>query len=137
MRALSPYLVPSSVLTRLCPVFSTFSIESNHEIPSELVSAIKAFLLSAADYAKAVKKESPPKGKLDAPSAEWIRKIIDQRMGEYDTAVEVRPISFFARSPSLARWPWMRPRSTGYRVRAPYLAIVLTVSPACRRTKRC
>ncbi|GAA6053605.1 hypothetical protein JCM3770_001549 [Rhodotorula araucariae] len=66
----------------------TFSIETNHKLPDELVCAIKTFLLDSADYAKAQKKESPPKPKLDAISADWARKIIDQRLSEYPTSVE-------------------------------------------------
>ncbi|GAA5853775.1 hypothetical protein JCM8547_007444 [Rhodosporidiobolus lusitaniae] len=66
----------------------TFSIENDHSVPSELVSAIKAFFLAPAELAKAQKKESPPKGKLDAASAEWVRKILDQRLGEYSSSIE-------------------------------------------------
>ncbi|GAA6038264.1 hypothetical protein JCM8097_003911 [Rhodosporidiobolus ruineniae] len=66
----------------------TFSVETNHVVPPELVAAVKTFLLPSADFAKAQKKESPPKGKLDAPSAEWVRKILDQRLAEYDTSIE-------------------------------------------------
>ncbi|BGP19164.1 hypothetical protein JCM10213_006490 [Rhodosporidiobolus nylandii] len=66
----------------------TFSVETNHEVPAELVSAIKAFLLTPPELAKLQKKEAPPKGKLDAPSADWVRKILDQRLSEYGTTVE-------------------------------------------------
>lgn len=55
-----------------------------------MVSAIKAFLLTPEEYAKAQKKESPPKPKLDAPSADWARKILDKRLSEYKTSIEVR-----------------------------------------------
>lgn len=68
---------------------STFSIETNHKLPDELVSAIRAFSLSDEDFAKAQKKESPPKPKLDAESAAWARKIVEQRLGKYKTTVEV------------------------------------------------
>ncbi|EGU11047.1 SET-domain protein [Rhodotorula toruloides ATCC 204091] len=66
----------------------TFSIETNYKIPEEMVSAIKAFLLTPEEYAKAQKKESPPKPKLDAASADWARKILDKRLSEYKTSIE-------------------------------------------------
>ncbi|GAA5821802.1 hypothetical protein JCM11251_001032 [Rhodosporidiobolus azoricus] len=69
-------------------VDDTFSIETNRSVPPELVSAIKTFLLPSADYAKCVKKEAPPKGKLDAASASWVRRILDKRISEYTTTVE-------------------------------------------------
>ncbi|GAA6025653.1 hypothetical protein JCM10207_008926 [Rhodosporidiobolus poonsookiae] len=69
-------------------VDDTFSIESDHAVPPELVAAIKTFLLSPPDLAKLQQKESPPKGKLDAASAEWVRKILHQRLIEYPTSVE-------------------------------------------------
>lgn len=53
--------------------------------------AIRTFLLDEADYAKAQKKESPPKPKLDSVSGDWARKILDQRLSEYSTSIEVRP----------------------------------------------
>lgn len=76
-------------LTSVSATRSTFSIETNHKLPDELVSAIRAFLLSDEDFAKAQKKESPPKPRLDAESAAWARKIVEQRLGEYKTTVEV------------------------------------------------
>ncbi|GAA5862414.1 hypothetical protein JCM3774_002508 [Rhodotorula dairenensis] len=65
----------------------TFSIETDHKLPDELVSAVRAFLLTPEEYAKAQKKESPPKPKLDAQSATWARKILDHRIGEYKTSI--------------------------------------------------
>ncbi|GAA6018787.1 hypothetical protein JCM8202_002231 [Rhodotorula sphaerocarpa] len=69
-------------------VDDTFSVETDHKLPDELVSAIRAFLLTDEEYAKAQKKESPPKPKLDADAAEWGRKILDKRLREYETSIQ-------------------------------------------------
>ncbi|TNY19623.1 SET-domain protein [Rhodotorula diobovata] len=69
-------------------VDDTYAIETDHKLPDELVMAIRTFLLDEADYAKAQKKESPPKPKLDPVSADWARKILDQRLSEYSTSIE-------------------------------------------------
>ncbi|GAA5919833.1 hypothetical protein JCM1841_004005 [Sporobolomyces salmonicolor] len=66
----------------------TFGIELNHSLPPELISAIRTFLLSADDFAKAQKKESPPKPKLDASSAAWARQLVERREAEYETSIE-------------------------------------------------
>ncbi|KWU45144.1 SET-domain protein [Rhodotorula sp. JG-1b] len=65
----------------------TFSVETDLKVPDELVSAIRAFLLTPEEYAKAQKKESPPKPKLDAESAKWARKALEHRLGEYKTSI--------------------------------------------------
>lgn len=69
---------------------SVFAIETNHILPDELVSAIRAFLLSPDELAKSQKKESPPKPKLDAGVAGWAKKVIAKREGDYETTIEVR-----------------------------------------------
>ncbi|GAA5952253.1 hypothetical protein JCM21900_000467 [Sporobolomyces salmonicolor] len=66
----------------------TFGIEMNHSLPPELISAIRTFLLSADDFTKAQKKESPPKPKLDASSAAWARQLVERREAEYETSIE-------------------------------------------------
>ncbi|GAA5903312.1 hypothetical protein JCM5296_005660 [Sporobolomyces johnsonii] len=66
----------------------TFAIELNHSLPPELISAIRTFLLSADEFAKAQKKESPPKPKLDATSATWARQLVERREAEYETSIE-------------------------------------------------
>jgi SET domain-containing protein 6 len=73
----------------ICASRSTFSIETDLKLPDELVSAIRAFLLTPEEYAKAQKKESPPKPKLDAVSAKWARKALEHRLGEYKTSIAV------------------------------------------------
>ncbi|GAA5869697.1 hypothetical protein JCM16303_000551 [Sporobolomyces ruberrimus] len=65
-----------------------FAIETNHILPDELVSAIRAFLLSPDEVAKSQKKESPPKPKLDAGVAGWAKKVIAKREGDYETTIE-------------------------------------------------
>ncbi|GAA5847048.1 hypothetical protein JCM9279_002668 [Rhodotorula babjevae] len=69
-------------------VDDTYAIETDHKLPDELIMAIRTFLLDESDYAKAQKKESPPKPKLDTASAEWARKILDHRLSEYSTSIE-------------------------------------------------
>ena len=89
----------------ICASRSTFSIETDLKLPDELVSAIRAFLLTPEEYAKAQKKESPPKPKLDAESAKWARKALEHRLGDYKTSIAVSlcsAISLFARAPVLA-----------------------------------
>lgn len=71
-------------------VYSVFAIESNNTLPDELVSAIRTFLLTSDELAKSQKKESPPKPKLEASVAEWAKKLIEKREGEYETTIEVR-----------------------------------------------
>ncbi|GAA5996004.1 ribosomal lysine N-methyltransferase [Rhodotorula paludigena] len=66
----------------------TFSIETNHKLPDEMISAIRTFTLDDAEWAKARKKESPPKPKIDADVAEWARKILTARRKEYKTSIE-------------------------------------------------
>ncbi|GAA5936316.1 ribosomal lysine N-methyltransferase [Sporobolomyces koalae] len=65
-----------------------FAIETNHTLADELVSAIRAFLLNPEELAKAQKKESPPKPKVDAQVAQWAQKVIAKREGDYDTTIE-------------------------------------------------
>ncbi|GAA5985075.1 hypothetical protein JCM10908_002514 [Rhodotorula pacifica] len=69
-------------------VDDTYSIETDHKLPDELISAIRTFLLTSEEYAKAQKKESPPKPRMDGQVAEWARKVLDQRLGEYKTSIE-------------------------------------------------
>ncbi|GAA6010244.1 hypothetical protein JCM11491_005408 [Sporobolomyces phaffii] len=65
-----------------------FAIETNHTLPDELVSAIRVFLLTPEELAKSQKKESPPKPKLEGTVAEWAKKILVKREGDYETTIE-------------------------------------------------
>lgn len=79
---------------------STFSLDRTLTLPTELLSAIRTFLLSKPDFIKQVNKESPPRGKLDAQIAEWAVKLIQKRETEYLTSIEVSypPFPFLRRS---------------------------------------
>lgn len=68
---------------------STFSLDRTLTLPTELLSAIRTFLLSKPDFVKQVNKETPPRGKLDAQIAEWAVKLIQKRETEYLTSIEV------------------------------------------------
>ena len=78
-----------SFLIPFKPRRSTSSIETDLELPIELVSSIRTFLLSQADFDKAVKKGSPPKPKVDADVAKWACKVLEKRLSEYPTSIEV------------------------------------------------
>ncbi|ORY84655.1 hypothetical protein BCR35DRAFT_302960 [Leucosporidium creatinivorum] len=71
-----------------CGVDDTFSLDRTLTLPTELLSAIRTFLLSKPDFVKQVNKESPPRGKLDSQIAEWAVKLIQKREAEYLTSIE-------------------------------------------------
>ncbi|GAA5999605.1 hypothetical protein JCM5350_008121 [Sporobolomyces pararoseus] len=65
-----------------------FAIETSHTLPDELISAIRAFLLTPEELAKSQKKESPPKPKIDSDVAEWAKKLLEKREKDYETTIE-------------------------------------------------
>lgn len=75
-------------------LFSTFSLTTSHTIPDELISFIRLFLLSPADYAKQASKERMPRPKLDSESAKVALKLFGERLADYDTSIEVSFLSF-------------------------------------------
>lgn len=74
--------------------FSTFSLDTSHVLPEEFISAIRTFVATPAEFAKAQAKESAPRGKLDSQVAEWARKLIAGREAQYPTTIAVRPSRF-------------------------------------------
>ncbi|GAA5898866.1 ribosomal lysine N-methyltransferase [Sporobolomyces salmoneus] len=65
-----------------------FAIETNHSVPDELVSAIRAFILTSEELAKCQKKESPPKPKVDWTVADWTKRVLAKREEDYETTIE-------------------------------------------------
>ncbi|KAM0791736.1 hypothetical protein ACM66B_004004 [Microbotryomycetes sp. NB124-2] len=71
-----------------CGIDDTCSIEKDLELPTELLSAVRTFLMAQADFDKAVKKSSPPKGKFDPDSAKWVIEVLKARLKDYPTSIQ-------------------------------------------------
>ncbi|KAK4050640.1 Ribosomal lysine N-methyltransferase 4 [Microbotryomycetes sp. JL201] len=71
-----------------CGIDDTCSIERDLELPIELLSAVRTFLMDQADFDKAVKKGSPPKGKLEPDSAKWVIHVLKARLQDYSTSID-------------------------------------------------
>ena len=72
---------------------STFVIFADCELPGELVSLVRLLLQSAADWAKTQSKGKLPKPTADADILDVAVEVLENRLTEYPTTVEVCPVS--------------------------------------------
>jgi hypothetical protein len=70
-------------------VYSVFVLESDLELPPELVSLVRLLLLPLDEWTKAKDKSKPPKPKADAEALEIIHDVLDKRLKGYRTTVKV------------------------------------------------
>jgi SET domain-containing protein 6 len=73
-------------------MYSVFVLESDLELPSELVSFVRLLLLPLDEWTKARDKSKPPKPKVDAEALEIIHDVLDRRLKGYCTTVKVREL---------------------------------------------
>lgn len=60
-------------------------------LPEDLIVFLRLLLLSPSEWRKAKEKESLPKPKLDTESLKLAGRVLEERMKEYPTTIEVRP----------------------------------------------
>lgn len=69
---------------------SVFVVEaSDPELPEGLISLLRLLLLSPEDWQRANIQNKPPKPKLDVQSAEAGIAVLQHRLAEYPTTLEV------------------------------------------------
>ncbi|KAK4055004.1 Ribosomal lysine N-methyltransferase 4 [Microbotryomycetes sp. JL221] len=71
-----------------CGIDDTCSIEKDLELPIELLTAIRTFILTEVEFEKVTKKGTPPKGRLEPDSAKWVMEVLKARLKEYPTVIE-------------------------------------------------
>lgn len=68
-----------------------FVIEAGDDtLPEDLLVFLRLLLLSPPEWRKAKEKESLPKPKPDAESLKLARRVLEERIKEYPTTIEVR-----------------------------------------------
>jgi len=67
----------------------TFVIETDCEVPKELVSLAHLLLQSPGDWGKTKEKGKLPKGKLNAEALPVASGVLQKRLLEYPTTLEV------------------------------------------------
>ena len=68
---------------------SVFVLESDLELPPELISFVRLLLLPLDEWAKVRDKRKPPKPKVDLEALNIIYDVLDQRLKGYPTTVKV------------------------------------------------
>lgn len=68
---------------------SIFILETNHELPDELVSFCRLLLQSQSEWEKTKSKSKLPKAKVDESILSIIADALERRLAEYPTSVEV------------------------------------------------
>lgn len=67
-----------------------FVIEASEpELPEGLISLLRLLILSPEDWQKANVQNKPPKPKLDFASAQAAVAVLERRLTEYPTSLEV------------------------------------------------
>lgn len=69
-----------------------FVVESDCEVPKELVSLVHLLLLPDADWLKAQANEKLPKGKLTPDAIPVVIEVLQKRLAEYPTTIAVSPV---------------------------------------------
>lgn len=68
---------------------STFEFDLDLEYPDAALSITRLLLLSDAEWEKVQGKGKPPKPKADAEVLGLLAKVIENRLGQYPTSLEV------------------------------------------------
>lgn len=71
-------------------VHSTFVLGYDHEIPKVMTSFAKLLLLPENEWEKVREKSKPPKPKLEGVLCDILISVIENRLAEYPTTLEVR-----------------------------------------------
>lgn len=79
-----------SVLTRR-PRNSVFVLRTDCELPEELISLERLLLLSKEEWAKTAKKSKLPKPKVDIDVLTVAIDVLEARLKEYPTNIDVSP----------------------------------------------
>jgi len=68
---------------------SIFTLDYDFEVPAVMISFTKLLLLSERECEKVREKSKPPKPKLEGPLHDILSSIIERRLAEYPTTLEV------------------------------------------------
>ncbi|KAH8107781.1 SET domain-containing protein [Cristinia sonorae] len=66
----------------------TFVIQSDCDVPDELISLVLLLMLPAADWTKTQRKQKLPKAKLNLDIIPIISSLIERRLAEYPTSIQ-------------------------------------------------
>lgn len=69
---------------------STFVVQTDCEVPDELISLTLLLMLPTPEWEKTQRKEKLPKPKITLDVLPIITSVIAKRLAEYPTTVEVR-----------------------------------------------
>ena len=85
----SSYLLKDIIISN-CDFFcSVFVVESDCEVPKELVSLVHLLLLPEADWHALRAKEKLPKGKLTPEVMPIVIEVLQKRLGDNPTSIVV------------------------------------------------
>jgi N-lysine methyltransferase SETD6 len=73
---------------------SVFVLESDLELPLELISLVRLLLLPLDEWTMARDKGKPPKPKADLETLNIIHDVLDKRLKGYPTTVKVCELHF-------------------------------------------
>jgi hypothetical protein len=73
---------------------SVFVLESDLELPPELISLVRLLLLPLDEWTRARDKGKPPKPKADLEALNIIHDVLAQRLKGYPTTVKVHEYVF-------------------------------------------
>jgi SET domain-containing protein 6 len=76
---------------------STFEFDLELDYPEAVLSIVRLFLLSEPEFEKAQTKGKPPKPKADGEVLAILQKVIQGKLKEYPTSIEVFPFG--------SQWP--------------------------------
>lgn len=68
---------------------STFILDYDFQVPTVMISFTKLLRLSEREWAKVREKSKPPKPKLEGPLYDILILVIERRLEEYPTSLEV------------------------------------------------
>lgn len=85
------YVINSHVFrsTVLSVPHSTFVLQTDCEVPDELISLVLLLMLPASEWEKAQKRDKLPKPKINLEIVPIIISVIGRRLAEYPTTMEV------------------------------------------------
>lgn len=82
----SPGIIARSPTNNLS---SVYDLDYDLEIPPAMMSLVKLISLSSEEWQKVKGKGKPPKAKLDQDVAEVLRIVLQRRLKQYPTSLEV------------------------------------------------
>ena len=73
----------------MLPRYSVFVLRTDCELPEELISFARLLLLSEDEWAKTAKKSKLPKPRVDPDVLTMAIDVLNARLKEYPTSIEV------------------------------------------------